>query len=438
MTGTRSIVFALALGSGMACGSAKPLGTAQPRPELGPETADEMATSAEDEAAAEIAAWATSGEPLYVVTTRVKTTGDLYQSFLLTVPEIGPGTSFGLEQAVQIDSDSGAFGALGKPYVYAASASTPTVARWRLTAEGSVEEGAQLSFASVGMRRADSAGSLSFFAEDKAYFCNQFDPSNVVIWDPQTMSIRGTIALELPVQGRMKPQVVLSQRADRLFAIASWQDTFAGDWTHFGDHVQVISIDPETDSVMGRVDEPRCNSFSWVSATSDGTAYFSAASYFAPLRPLLGAPSGVEACALRIMPGADRFEQGYGVDLDSLTGGRPAGDLFLVSDTTAFLRVWHSELVTPLSPGNANWEAVLQEPGFLWWSWRVGSADAQQVPDQRPSGDAQMFVVDGKTYTPTLSEDGGSSVLEELEPEDGVLRAGLTGPGQIVGVFRVR
>jgi hypothetical protein len=283
----------------------------------------------------------------------------------------------------------------------------------------------------------DSAGSLAFFARDKAYFCDRFGPSQIVIWDPEAMLIRGTIPLALPTAGEMKPQVVLTEREDRLLAIVSWQQGHGYDWTRFGDHVQVIAIDPETDSIVGRVDEPRCNLMSWVSAGSDGAEYFSPASYYAPLRSMLGEGSGIEPCALRIQPGADGFDAGYQLDLSSITDGRPAGDFFLVSDASAFLRVWHSELVTQLSSDNQNWESVLHEPGFLWWSWQVGAARAERVADQRPSRDAQTFVLDGKTYTPTRSEDGASTVLEELDPR-GELRPGLRGPGEVIGVFRLR
>jgi hypothetical protein len=432
------VLGCLTSGSGMGCGSAQPLGTAQPPPEPDPLAPTVEAAPEPSESDAELSAWQASEEPLYVVTTRVKTTAEVYHSFLLTVPAIGPGTSFGLEQAVQVDTDSAAFGTRGQPYAYAASASQPTVTRWRLTAAGTIEQGPVVDFASLGMRRADAAGSLSFFSEEKAYFCNPFDPSQVAVWNPRSMSLIGSIPLDLPAQGPMRPQVVLSQRADRIFAIASWQHTSATDWTRFGNHVEVIAIDPTTDGVVGRVAESRCNSFSWVSAASDGTAYFSPAAYYAPLRRWLGDTSGVDSCALRITAGADQFEPGYGIDLEALTGGRPAGDLLLVSDETAFLRVWHSELVTPLDSVNSNWEAVLQEPGFLWWSWQLGSAEARQVPEQEPAADAQMFVVDGKTYTPALARDRSTSVLQELDPSAGELRPGLSGPGQIVGVFRIR
>ncbi|MEO8181019.1 MAG: hypothetical protein ABI895_19460 [Deltaproteobacteria bacterium] len=434
-----SVAIILVWGLGLGCGSVKPLGRAQPPAELASDSADGALDSqplGPDEAL-EDPAWLASEDPLYAVTTRVTTTSDATHSFLLTVPSIGPDTRFDLEHAVELDADTPAFGTQGRPFAYAASASAPTITRWRVQEDGVFEQGPLVSFESLGMRRVDSAGSLSFFAKDKAYFCNRFDPSQIVIWNPETMSIRGAIPLTLPLTGEMRPQVVLSQRSDRIFAVVSWQQPHAYDWTRFGDHVQVISVDPTTDGVVGRVDEARCNLLSWVSAASDGAAYFSPASYYAPLRSMLGEASGVEPCTLRISPDADSFDAGYSVDLASITSGRPAGDLFVVSDTTAFLRVWHAELVTPLSDGNQNWESVVQEAGFLWWTWQMGAEQAERVTAQRPSKDAQTFVVDGKTYTSTLSEDGASSVLEELDPR-GELRPGLRGPGQIIGVFRLR
>ena len=100
---------------------------------------------------------------------------------------------------------------------------------------------------------------------------------------------------------------------------------------------------------------------------------------------MLGDARGVEGCALRIQPGADRFEPGYTLDLAAITGGRPAGDVALVGDSTAFLRVWHAELVTPLSPDGSNWESVLQEPGFLWWTWRMGAELPVRAASMYPS-----------------------------------------------------
>ncbi|MEN9896095.1 MAG: hypothetical protein RIR97_1947, partial [Pseudomonadota bacterium] len=90
-------------------------------------------------------------------------TAEAAHTFLLTVPEIGPGSTFSLEHAVEIESDTAAFGTRGKPFAYAASVSRPTLQRWRVEAEGALSAGPEIDFASLGMRRADSAGSLSFY-----------------------------------------------------------------------------------------------------------------------------------------------------------------------------------------------------------------------------------------------------------------------------------
>jgi hypothetical protein len=439
-----SVAILLWCGGGLACGSVKPLDHASPR-EQAPEqaelqpTTDSMAAlpGAAPADAAQDAAWQASSEPLYVVTTRVSTASGVTHSFLLTVPSLGPEARLDLQRAVQLDTESPAFALRGKPFVYTAAESQPTLLRWRVLEDGSLQQSSAISFSSAGLRRLDAAASLSFLAQDKAYFCNRFDPSSIVIWNPQTLEVRGTIELDLPVLGQMLPQVVLSQRADRLFAVVSWQEQFRTDWTRFGDHVQVIAIDTATDQIISRVDEPRCNLLSAASTGSDGTAYFSPSSYYAPLRSMLGNARGVDGCALRIQPGADGFEPGYTLDLAAITGGRPAGDVALVSSSTAFLRVWHAELVTPLSPDGSNWESVFQQPGFLWWTWRIGAEQAEPIAEQQPSKDAQVFVVDGTTYTAAHSEDSSTSVLEQLDP-GGVLRPALSGPGEIYGVLRVR
>ena len=438
-----SVAILLLWSGGLACGNVKPLGRAAPRqetvePDLEP-TTDSMAVlpGGSPADAAENAAWEASSEPLYVVTTRVSTTSGVKHSFLLTVPSLGPETRFDLQRAVQLDTESPAFGMRGKPFVYTAAESQPTLLRWHVLEDGSLQQWSAISFSSAGLRQLDAAASLSFLAEDKAYFCNRFDPTSIVIWNPETLEVRGTIELDLPVIGQMLPQVVLSQRADRLFAVVSWQQSFSTDWTRFGDHVQVIAIDTATDQIVSRVDEARCNLLSATSNGSDGSLYFSPSAYYAPLRSMLGGARGVDGCALRIQPGSDQFEPGYALDLAAITGGRPAGDVALVSSSTAFLRVWHADLVTPLSPDRSNWESVIQEPGFLWWTWRIGAEQAEPIADQKPSKDAQVFVMDGTTYTAAHSDDGSVSVLQQLDPA-GALRPALSGPGELYGVFRVR
>ncbi len=106
----------------------------------------------------------------------------------------------------------------------------------------------------------------------------------------------------------------------------SWQEDFSKDWSRFGDHVDLITIDPTTDAIVGRRSDPRGSYAFWGSLGSDGAAYFSPLSYYAPIRSMLGGDAGFASVALRVLPGEDAFDPGYTVDLSALVGGRPAGD----------------------------------------------------------------------------------------------------------------
>jgi hypothetical protein len=154
---------------------------------------------------------------------------------------------------------------------------------------------------------------------------------------------------------------------------------------------------------------------------------------------MLGDGRGVDSCSLRVVPPDSTFDRAYDVDLSALAGGRPAGSLFLVDDDTAFIRVWHSDLVTPLAADKSNWEEVLAEPGFLWWRWRIGDEQATPIADQSPAASEAtgLFAVDGRKFVPRVDANYTETTLDELDPT-GALAPALRGPGNVWGIARVR
>src|SRR5262245_29592520 len=100
------VMLGSTLGSGLACGSAQPLGTAKPRAEAAPPSMEEPAASDPGAPDPDTAAWQALEDPVYVLTIRALTTGDIYHSFLVTVSDIGPGAQYDLERAVEIDTDT--------------------------------------------------------------------------------------------------------------------------------------------------------------------------------------------------------------------------------------------------------------------------------------------------------------------------------------------
>jgi hypothetical protein len=376
-----------------------------------------------------------SDGPLYIISTSVYSDDDA-TGFLAPVPSLEPGATFDLERAVEIPESSisarrpdGTF--------YTAANAAPEITRWTVGEGNALQKGETLSFVNLGVRRADASSDL-FLSDEKAYFHDD-DSRQIVVWNPREMEIIGTIPLDLEEEYGLLPWMTLLVRQDRVFAVASWEEDFDADWTRFGDHVRIIGIDPVTDTVVSSTDESRCDYLLWSFKASDGTAYFSPLSYYAPLRSMLGEDRGVDGCSLRVVPPDQSFDQGYRVDLGALAGGRPAGSLFLVDDDTAFIRVWHAELVSPLAEDKSNWEDVLGEPGFLWWRWRIGDESATLIPDQSPAASEAtgLFSIDGRKFVPRVNEDYTETTLDELDPA-GSLRPALTGPGNIWGIARAR
>jgi hypothetical protein len=377
--------------------------------------------------------------PLYVVST-VVSTEDTDVGYLVPVTSIGPGATFNLDNAIEVPP-SLAYAKPGSSVLYTATQNDPTITRWQLDAKGKLasENDTIISFANLGISHAWPLEASQVYSDEKAYFTDDA-AGRVVAWNPKTMEITGTIPLEIESEGALAPLLSLTVRQDRVFVVVSWEEDYEqGDWSRFGDHVRVYTIDPKTDEVIETSDEPRCNSLTWSFQQSDGTAYLSPMSWFAPIRSMLGPDHGVEPCGVRIVPRDSSFDRSYDVDLDALTGGRPTGNLFLVNDDVAFLRVWHEELVSPLDADKSNWEDVLGEAGFLWWKWELGSEAAKPIPDQAPGASevSGLLEVDRKRYLPRIASDYSETTLDELDPA-GALSPGLTGPGAIFSVVRLR
>jgi hypothetical protein len=398
------------------------------------------ATSVEPADAAEPAATPSGPEPaetrpLYFLTTTVSV-GDVDQGYLVPLDTLAVGTTFDLSRAVEV-SDSTIAGTLDDPYIYVGSSADPTITRWELQSDGSLQQGPTLSLAGYGLTRA-SVGNELFLSPERAYITDDAN-QQLVIWNPRAMAVVGTIPLGNEAEGALQPYLALTVQPDRLLVAVSWQESFDADWSRFGTHVRLINIDPQTNEIVSTMDDTRCNYAFWGMPTSDGTAYYSPLSYYTPIRAMLGGDRGVDSCGLRVVPAGASFDGSYEVDLSQLVGGRPAGNLFFVADDVALLRVWHSELVTPIAEDKSNWQDAINEAGFLWWRWRVGDREAVQLPDQSPGASevTGVYSVDGRRFMPRVAADYSRTTLDELDAS-GAFIPTLSGPGNIWGIVRKR
>jgi hypothetical protein len=374
--------------------------------------------------------------PLYVVSTGVSTETD-FVGYLATVTSLDAGTTFDLDDAAEIGVGAWIFNRPGDSSIYVASLADPTIVRWEVPDEGVFVERETLSVASLGVTTAYLAASAPIFSADKSYFIDD-EQDQVVIWSPSRMELLGTIQLDDEPEGILRPypEGAIVVHGDQLIITVYWRDP--DDTTSYGDHVRVVTIDTNTDSIVDSAVERRVTHAAFNAESSDGTAYFTPYSLYAAYREI-GAGHGAQSLAMRINPDEDTFDPNFSLDMSALVGGRPAGDFTLLDDETALLRVRHPEIVDPVDP--EDWQATLWgEAGFLWWRWHVGDAEAVQIDNQEPGAlGATVFKIDGKTYSTRYAADQSSTALVEITPA-GEFLPSIEGTGSIVGggVIRVR
>jgi hypothetical protein len=377
---------------------------------------------------------ASSKPPLYVVSFRVLGAAQ-DQWMMLPVSSLEKGT-IGIDhsRAVELGTGGWIFGLGGTPYVYAAPFDEPTITRWEVSGTGTFRMDRKISFANVGLKTAYAAAYSGFLSNRKAYFVDGAN-RQIVIWDPTEMSILGTIAIPVSEQGALQPMIGdnLVVRSDRVFAEVSWADPKSG-WIDYGQNAQLFAIDPATDKIVESSMVAGCGQLSASGVARSGAAYFSPWDYRAAVRSVFGAPRGVAPCAARIVPPAGSFDQAWQVKLDELVGGRPAGDLRLVSDDTAVIHVFHQELANPTA---ADWKDSRFKAHYLWWRWKIGAKTAELIPGQTPATEGALFFgIDGRQFLPSNASDFSTTTLIEFDAQAN-MKEGLTMPGIFHGVVRI-
>jgi hypothetical protein len=364
--------------------------------------------------------------PLYVGATRVFS-ADSSIGYLFAVPSLGADAEVDLSRAVELN-DAWVFGKDG-PDFYTATIFEPTIKAWHVQSDGSFVEGPTVSFVNEGVTGTYTAASIPLFSEDKSYFV---DPGSlqVVVWNPRDMTFIKTIPLPAPELAGFSPLAELTVRDDRVLVSIFMQSE---DNTRTGQFIRLIAIDPRTDEIVEQNDDARCGSFSPAGTSGDGAIYYSPWDYHTVLRSVFGEGYGSASCGLRVIPPAGSLDTAYEVDLSSLVGGRPAASLQLLGGDQALLHVWHQELVNATPE---TWADTRFEPGYKWYRWTIGSAEATELPDQAPSAEGSAWrVVDGKVISFANNAEYSETTLIELDDTDHG-RPGLRVPGWIVTMLR--
>jgi hypothetical protein len=378
-------------------------------------------------------------EPLYVVGARVQTDDDQIL-YINTTTSLDEGV-LSLEGALEYP---GGGGGLVGPYkqgvFYLGSQAEPIVDKWRVTESGGFEKLGTVSFANLGLTNAFLATYRGVFpSEDRAYFVQDTD---LIVWDPDAMQIVEAIPLphaQYTGEGTFERDVAIGWEASGGRMLITIVYRSPEDANRYAP-LTYYSFDFASQTFSEPIEEQRAGFLlPFGLQGADGTRYYSPNASRVLPSLVFGEGYGTPGSMLRIVPPHAAFDEGYAVDLSALVGGRPAGDFTPVSSDFGFIAVWHAELVPELTPENYA-ELRNQVPGYRYWTWRIGDAQAQDNVEQEPSRIAYggEEVVDGKVYSRVTNADGLGQLVQ-MTPEGTVrpglvMQAGSFVPGHIVRV----
>lgn len=379
---------------------------------------------------------ATSDQPLYLVSGFI-VAPEGGSAILSLVPSLDESTTPDIDESVALDQFAVALATDGEGAVFVGLSESPEIVRWRVEPDGTLSRGDRFSLAAVGLPDA-AVGKVVLISPTKAYWVSVLQ-GQVVVWNPQTMTIGGDFSLELARRGRFFPVTAAENmvlREDGTLLIP----TFYGDalGAAFSDAVTLTVVDTATDSIVSSDDDDRCGASWYMQEASDGTVYVSGHVPHEVVRNAIPS-AGAEVCQLRVLPSGTEVDDTYFVDLSTLTGGRPTGDFLLIDDETAGVLAFHEEDATPFA---GDVVAYAFQNAYRWYLWRLDEPEATLVQTGEASSVAgRRFFIDGVWHFQEEDvadvESNNPSTLLTLTA-DGSLVRGLTFPGQIRNVLRVR
>lgn len=369
------------------------------------------------------------GDRAYLLGTRVWDDSST-TSYFHVVPTLEAGTVVDPATALEVPGSAKLFSIADAGWFAIGGGEAPTITRYTLDDDGRFVEGDTISLQDYGVR--SLWDTLYVASPTKVYYPDR-DGRQLIVWNPTTMEITGSIALpDTAREGYLSlygytPIV----RGDRLLFTIGWFD-----WTNdriLGE-TGLVAIDTATDAVARMDVDTRCGGITTGVVTQSGATYFISSALAGAAYRLDRIPT--PPCALRIASGADAFDSAYVGDVDAIAGGAIAGEPVPGGGETIFLRVLDEQLAT-IDPQGATWE-VTGQAAWRWWRWDAGSSAASEMTTLAPgTADVLWFQVDGHVFGSETAEDYSETRLVDLTAAGGPAPA-LTAPGFLHGVARIR
>jgi hypothetical protein len=319
---------------------------------------------------------------------------------------------------------------------YVGLAEEPTWIRYSLDGTGGIQETGRLSFLNLGATYIDYGNAI---VDDQTAVSVLSNPPVAVVWNPDTMTIRGEIPLAHLARDGYELEVWTTVAHDgRVYVPGRWSDWEGG---RIFPAASLTILDPATMKIAGIAEDDRCASSGRPVFDADGYAYVmgDGRNYSIQMFANAGGGTAPDNCLLRIPPGGTDFEAGYYYKIPSLTGGlQSITELETARQGSGlgFAKMFYPD---QLPPG-------VEPVDFAFWNerahkmWRLRLADppvAEVVQDIPFSAIGfEGSVLDGYLFTGE-SPDGATSEVFEIDPETNRARPRFTMDGYFNGLYKL-
>jgi len=371
-------------------------------------------------------------DPLYAITgTTFGPEGN--SSYVALVPSLERDTEIDYGSVLEVAGGASIFGLDGQRFFAVGYDDQPAITRFDIDEQNRFVERESVSLQGYGL---DSMwrdpGLVPILSDTKAYIVDS-DTRSVVVWDPASMLVSGSFALD-GVADAAYPDLAFepdpTRRGDELLIVATHQSE-----TATAPFSTLIVLDTANDRVASVVREERCGGL-WSSVqVANGDTYFATGPWDAAQNHALGAAVAGPPCVVRVKAGESVFDPEYFVTASELTLGRATGGLVSGPNDTAYVKALEESQL----PAGADFDAVWGGAAWHWWQVDLAAATPATLVEDLPSSSAGggELVVQGRAYALNVAADFATTTLVDMGGEAGPSEQ-LTVRGWPYGIVRVR
>lgn len=357
--------------------------------------------------------------PLYVLHS-MSFNPDGTSSEIYVVDSLDTETEFDPARALSIDE----FTVLSVPddnpdrSFFVGQGSRPVIQKYIVSETGDIALDSEVSFANYGINStSESYGGLLFASAEKTYYISP-NTAQAIVFNSQDMTITKSISLEGMLEDGMDtPGVNFPVLVDgRIILPGFYNNTVTGTVEKFS---KVAIIDTTDDSVVYD-SQNKCGGLSFPAVDEDNNFYMASHGTVGINHAAGNIPEDNKPCIVRVLNGADGWDDDYYVNLLDLTPDqRPAGALAQGTDGYAYTLVYSAD-----SPEITvdNFQNAFRTSGWEYYSFKLSdpaatSAKVENIPAGVPYGYGGTVNIAGQGMVPfvrSVAPDFSSTVLFDM------------------------